>query len=494
MMKNKSAVLALAALFSVGLQGCKIKDNPYAFEGQECYPEQAATGYRATPIGAVAESVSSTDSIVPCLSKTGFGSAEPTMAIKSDGSIFYGPAFTNEGNGIIRSRDNGVSWDFLPITLPNGEDHSRVQPFLGMEPVTERVFFHSSKLNTGGLDELDFGFGFNMSWSDDDGATWGYTNVEMAAFDWGKVYAGPPVYSEPTGTSNVLYLSAPTPISTPAVIVSPQKQQVMRSLDNGESWDEVGFLSLKPSDNDCHFLEWVIMGAGVVDPNDGTVYIGFRRCNRLGIGISHDEGVTWQVQDIPNTNLINYYTVLDVGLVNGNYVMGEPLSIDSDGNLYAVYPDVDDVLRMTISRDGGQSWSTPVVVSAPNVRSVRYGSLTVKTPGTVAIAYYGNIGKAPYHAMMAESLNAFDANPVFRGAIVNNVNDPVYPIGFDPGYLGMFVGGDLNEIVQVRYAPNGDVFATFNVNMCPDYINCTWDITEKAQSQLQGGLGRLIHQ
>jgi hypothetical protein len=494
MTTTKLSVLALSSAVAISLQGCKVEETPYTFEGQQCYPEQASTAYRATPIGSVGEASSATQTLVPCLSKSGYGSAEPTMAIKKDGTIFYGPAFTNDGNGIIRSADNGVSWDFLPITLPNGEDHSRVQPFLSMEPETERVFFHSSKLNTGGLDQLDFGFGFNMSWSDDNGASWGYTNVQMAAFDWGKVYAGPPVYSQTTGTSNVLYLSAPTPISTPAVIVSPQVQQVMRSLDNGESWHEVGGLSLRPSDNGCHALEWVIMGAGVVDPVDGTVYIGFRRCNRLGLGISHDEGMTWEVQDVPGAHLINYYTVLDVGLVNGNYVMGEPISIDSEGNLYAVWPDADDVLRMTISRDKGVSWSTPVVVSAPEVRSVRYGSLTVKEPGTVAIGYYGNIGGRPYHAMMAESTNAFDASPIFHGAIVNHENDPVYPIGFDPGYLGMFVGGDLNEIVQVRYGPNGDIFGTFNVNMCPDYINCTWDIDEKAASQLQGGLGRLIHQ
>lgn len=490
-MTTTKYVTALAITLAV--TGCKTKEDPFAYEGQQCYPDRPATAYQATPTGAVAATDPDGKKLVPCLSKTGYGSAEPTMAVKNDGTIFYGPAFSNEGNGVIRSDDDGVSWDFLPIILPNGKDHSRVQPFLAMEPASERVFFHSSKLNTNGPEELDFGFGFNLSWSDDNGATWGYTDVEIAAFDWGKIYAGPPVYSQTVGTPNVLYLSAPTPISTPAIIIAPQAQQFMRSLDNGESWQEVGKISLKPSDNDCNFLEWVIMGAGVVDPVNGTVYIGFRRCNRLGLGVSHDEGMTWEVSDIPNAKLIPYTTVLDVGLVNGNYVMGEPLSIDSAGNLYAVWPDNKDLLRMSISRDKGATWSMPVVVSAPNVRSVRYGSLTVKEPGTVAIAYYGNIGKRPYHGFIAESKNAFDTKPVFKGTTVNHPNDPLYPIGFDPGYLGMFLGGDLNEIVQVRYGPNGDIFATFNKNMCPDYITCTWDITEKAQSQLQGVMGRMIH-
>lgn len=62
------------------------------------------------------------------------------------------------------------------------------------------------------------------------------------------------------------------------------------------------------------------------------------------------------------------------------------------------------------------------------------------------------------------------------------------------GYLWMFLGGDLNEIVQVRYAPNGDLVTAFTQDMCP-LSNCRadWDFKAHAKSKWQAVLGRLIH-
>jgi hypothetical protein len=290
----------------------------------------------------------------------------------------------------------------------------------------------------------------------------------------------------------MVYMSAPTPTSTKCwPFLYPKKQQVYRSLDGGRSWGKAGSLSLDPTDiPGCSHREWVIFGTGVV-AGDGTIFLGFRRGPRLGLGISRDEGMTWTVKDVPGSKLLRYWHLLQIGVVNGNYVIAEPLALDPEGNLYAVWPDDKDLLRMAFSRDGGETWSEPVVVSAPEVRHIRFGALAARAPGEVAIAYYGSRNGIRYDGYIAESANAMEAEPVFWSATVNDPSDPLYRYGFNVGYLGMWRGGDLNEIVQVRYAPDGNVWATFCKRMPP--FSPGWDCKSHAGSKLQAVIGRLVH-
>ena len=56
---------------------------------------------------------------------------------------------------------------------------------------------------------------------------------------------------------------------------------------------------------------------------------------------------------------------------------------------------------------------------------------------------------------------------------------------------------DLNEIITVKYAPDGDIWASFAKDMCPGITsstaNCTWDTAAHAKSMYQGAVGRLVH-
>jgi hypothetical protein len=56
-------------------------------------------------------------------------------------------------------------------------------------------------------------------------------------------------------------------------------------------------------------------------------------------------------------------------------------------------------------------------------------------------------------------------------------------------------GGDLDELVQVKYAPDGDVWASFLKEMCPGLTQskCSWDYAAHANSMFQGAVGRLVH-
>ena len=52
------------------------------------------------------------------------------------------------------------------------------------------------------------------------------------------------------------------------------------------------------------------------------------------------------------------------------------------------------------------------------------------------------------------------------------------------------------EIVQLRYAPSGDLWAAFVKDMCPGLGSagkCEWDLATHAMSPYQGVIGRLVH-
>ena len=71
----------------------------------------------------------------------------------------------------------------------------------------------------------------------------------------------------------------------------------------------------------------------------------------------------------------------------------------------------------------------------------------------------------------------------------------IFSNGFDNNYLLTIGFGDLDELVQVKYAPNGDIWATFVKEMCIHTLstNCTWDYKAHDSSVFQGVTGRLVH-
>jgi hypothetical protein len=100
-----------------------------------------------------------------------------------------------------------------------------------------------------------------------------------------------------------------------------------------------------------------------------------------------------------------------------------------------------------------------------------------------------------YNGYVTETTNAFDAEPVFASVLINDPDDPLYPWGFEVGYMGITSGADLNEIVQVKYAPNGDLWASFVKDMCESATTtrCHWDVKAHANSPYQGVVARMVH-
>lgn len=482
--RSSHAPLVLALLLAAC--GQDTSSDPSAGQGQlVCDAKRAAVAYRGKVGASSGEATSAPGApLTPCFQLTGLASSETSLAVQKDGTLIVAPVITAEGTGVLRSRDKAKTWETLLPGHRGGSAHQRVQPYMYMDPLTERLLF----VTTAGAQ----GSGFALSISDDAGDTWTAGRVGQGTVDWIKLASGPAVTSAPVGYPNVLYASAPAPISTGF----PDYQQVERSLDGGKTWQRVGgeMLSLQPAQNDCPASEWVIYGAGLV-AKDGSLYLGFRRCTRLGIAVSRDEGATFTVRDLPGASLVPYggiFSHYDLF----NLMVAEPLATDSDGNLYAIWNEKE-VLRMSVSRDRAETWSTPIAVAQPQVTHTVFADLDVKAPGTVAIAYYGSEDQGrTYNAYASESLDALAVEPTFRGVRLNSPTEPpLFADGFDLGYADVLTGGDLLEIIQVKYAPDGDIWTSFGVDMCPGQTRsaCTWDLTAHVDAPYQLAIGRLTH-
>jgi hypothetical protein len=410
--------------------------------------------------------------------ETGFHSAESCLSVTRDGTLFFAPAFTPNGASVLRSRNAGRSWQDCTAGQGALRKHGRPQPFLFLEPQTERLFFFTAAFGT-----LPPKRGFHLSWSDDHGETWQHSHFAHDTSDWGKLYGG---RSRGRPGARVLYFSAPSPISTRVFpVIFPRRQSVYRSYDNGANWEAAQSISLRPGDHGLPRREWVIFGNGCVGP-DGTVFLGFRQGPNFAVAVSHDDANSWHVHPVPGAELLPFRNLLQVGLINPNYVIGEPLTVDAAGNLYALWPDPSDRLRMSRSANHGKTWSEPLVVSAPKVRKAYYGAINAGPDHRVAIAYYGTEDGRRYHGYISETAGPTAAAPRFVGGTVNDPALPLYPRGWDTGYIDMFAGGDLNEIVQVRYSPAGSVFTSFCRQERPG-----WPRSARPRARLSGIVGEL---
>jgi hypothetical protein len=481
--------------------------NPLSAQlsAQGCRPESPATAYSAQGAGSAA-STAADGAPYPCFSLTGYGTSESSLGIARDGTVFMAPAYTAKGNGVAVSQDEGATWQTLIPKFPQGGGHGRVQPFFYLDPATDRMFFAT----------MHSGAGFDLSWSDDAGKTWSYELISTDAQDWIKIFAGPsaPGASPPAGYPNVVYTSAPSPISTPTggLLSPPDHQTVYKSLDGGVTWTSVGgsSLTLDPtkvvtaglaSATTCPSTEWVIFGDGVVG-SDGAIYIGYRMCTELAIAMSKDEGVTWSSVVVPGSVLPSF-TGLASPLSTQNLLTSEPIAVDARGNLYAIWNDSAGLVRLSVSQDHGATWSSgavdggsaAVVVSAPGVQTTVLSAIAVKSPGTVAIAYFGSTDGTQFNGYLAESTNALAPAPTFWSATVNEPSEPLFSSGFDNNYAASLSGGDLDELVQVKYAPSGDVWASFLKEMCVklNTNHCSWNYGAHANSVFQGAIGRLVH-
>jgi BNR repeat-like domain len=376
----------------------------------------------------------------------GTNTFEPTIGADGDGNLFYSVTpgagvAVGFSAGTYKSTDFGRTWtDVSPTLAGQRYPPETNDPYIYVDQTTGRVFqFHMSPILLCSM----------MAWTDDAGATWSHNPVGCSptgAWDHQTMVAARPRLLPTVDYPNVLHQCVSAVAAT----------MCARSLNGGTTWSTETPVHPNPGPSDdgvCGTQHGHLEAAP-----DGTIYLPTSLCGtRPTVFVSRDDGITWERSEIAPVNV----------------PLSDPdLGLDRDGNVYAGFIDQSGALFMSVSRDAGRSWSTPlrigegitaglpavaagdpgrVVVSFVGTDDLPQGFATPGYPGSAT----GEIAWAPY---LAVSTNMLSDAPTF--AVVDAANGDPISRGAE------CVAGDFRCVVQfdfldVTIAPDGRPYAAF---------------------------------
>ena len=442
-----SAICAVVALFPAEAAFSN-EDQERAELGPGCAPDRPAIAHHAA--GLVVNDARG-PAPIPCVTSTGWRTYEIGFIVTNNGDLVLQPTFLAAGMpiGAIHSSDQGATWEFLQPSNP--QDPLRASGFdqnMGVDRLTGRVFWLAPGYKSAVVPQETS----RLDASDDNGAKFFRASIAplgnpdpiagQVSRDHGQVFAGPAPRSlrnEMKTYPNVVY-----------VCQSNAPQLCGRSLDGGKTFSPPVGIPLPPEcDGPSPPLPETVpyntnFGLrGVVD-EEGNVYVPNTPCEIPYIAVSNDGASTWKLVRVADTQVIGF------GMLS--------LDIDSAQNLYAVWSDVSDRLpRLSISRDRGAHWSSPLLVGAPGVNESALPSVVAGELGHVAVTYYGSTNSpgppfpAPctgvatscpayanetWNTYITETWTALKQDPVFWSAPINNPAQPTW-YGCSPSELGI---------------------------------------------------------
>ena len=394
----------------------------------------------------------------------GIDALEPTLGVNSEGEVFF-VGVGGLGASIMRSTDEGKTWEDKSPNVAGTHTHPvTLDPYVYVDDRTDRVF----------TIDLTVACSY-MSFSDDRGESW-VTNplaCGRPVNDHQTLFAGPPVSTPTVGYDNIVYYCW-NDVAT---------SSCSKSLNGGLTWQVAGEPAFHPGEveegapgaRQCGGLH----GHGVVG-DDGTIYLPKEHCEEPWIAMSRDEGTTWEhVRVAPR----------------GTAIFGpDPsVAVDAKGNVYYLYVHKDRLPYLSVSRNGGYSWSKPMMVGYPGLGEVALATIDAGGPGKVAIAYYGtddvsgkiakrNYEKAEWDFFMTMSANVFDKKPLFYSGPINDPRDPTALRECGPRRCY-----DALDFIDVVVGPDGTPWTSF-------VDNCTIECNPNSpEVQLTSGqVGRFV--
>jgi hypothetical protein len=495
--------------------------------GPGCAPERPAVPHRA---GGVRVRVPEHERApIPCSTNTGFRTSEIGLVVTNSGSIVgFQPALQTDTGfpiGVLRSINEGASWEFILPTSPDNPPRlTAVDQNMTIDRTTGRIFWMSPGYDFPTLQQPP-----RLDISDDEGRTW-FRGGQPLGFDHVQIFTGPPpaaLRHLMRGYPNVLY-----------ACMGHKPLKCQKSLDGGMTWGlelDIPFPpELEPIQGPDHTCS--AFGLNGVVARNGTVYVGVAPCNRPYIAISHDEGTTWRMSRVADTEIIGW------GMVSPG--------VDRLGNLYAAFVANSNRLPyLAVSRDGGAHWSGALMIAAPSVKEAALPELLADGTGHVAVAYYGSTNiSLPFPPMCGFDLGGMGPNPVLSCPGYENekwnmyitetwdaasrqplfwsapLNDPAQPVwyGCSPSEMGVVrvdenfispnppgfeggcqptVGGPAAggriDYYGVNMAPDGTPWVGFG-QACPLGLpvpgnpNCPATLTGAPTDALWGMVGRLV--
>lgn len=474
-MRRSRTTLALAAsLVALALPSAAQaarERNP----GPGCIPNQPAVAYRAG--GEIVEPQPANPPI-PCGTHTGYAGGESAIAVTDSGAVLYAPAvqaltgtgiqaqyFLGGNSGFARTTDLGATWSFIDPIVEDLQaspfEDTSVRATTGY-PAWDQIddkFYMDRETNTLFWADPDLP-SETIIRSNDDGLTWDYSVLPVGfGGEWTQVTTAKPRASSTSGYPKVVYACGEFDS------IERNGDLCQKSLDGGQTWTDIakqGFFG-SPLNNEpqCegkeerpNFSPWA-----APDP-EGRLYEPVFCAGRTYLARSDDEAVTWPLV---------YQVPYDIPTSGPDGEAVAELRSDAKGNLYLAWytggnPNPNNSglepggIDLTISRNGGKTWSHAISVLAPGVVEIRtHFGFDVGAPGHVVISYLGRSEARPgYYGYITETKDALAAKPLFWSGIVDYVSQP--PL--DSGGKGSSGGLGL-DYVSAMFGPEGTPWASF---------------------------------
>ncbi|MGH2697881.1 MAG: sialidase family protein [Actinomycetota bacterium] len=375
------------------------------------------------------------------LYRTGFPGAEPTLGATEDGTVFTVSWEPSTQVDVLRSSDEGRTWERISPQLPGGENihQASFDPYIYLDEGDGRLFTVDLLIACSYL-----------SFSDDLGESW--TTNPLACGqpfnDHQSVFSGPPVSSSTSGYPEVVYYCFAD--------FRNMGSFCSKSLDGGISFLPAGEKAY-PAERNGRFCSGQ-HGHGVSD-RDGTMYLPADHCGYPFLAISQDEGATW--------------TRVRVSRLRHVSGPDPAVAIDRRGNLYYVWIGPKRLPYLSVSRNGGKTWSKPVMIAAPGLKETAHVTVAAGDTGSIAFAYMGSrnsrfarcagrkscrppYGGVTWDGYMGLSSDAHSSDPSFFSAAVNGRNDPLVE-----GTCGPRRCDWLLDFMDVIIGPDGTPWASF---------------------------------
>jgi hypothetical protein len=395
-------------------------------------------------------------------SMTGREAGEPTVGVTKTGTVFFpGDTFDTPGgeaarNIEFRSTDGGLTWADVSPTAANVGNGANTHPAT-LDTITYvdkdygRVFTVDTLAAEGSV----------LSYSDDEGKTWTTSMATAAAVNdhetitTGAVPAGSNLVTIDPNFPKIVYYC----VNTVAAV------SCSRSLDGGLTFTQMNSpFPTHPTQNLplsalCSSLTGHIQTDSKGDLFVHSAWNEVAGCGVPAIAVSTDGGTTW-----------NDYTVSSAIKDDFNQTS---LSVDKDGNLYDLWQDDKyNLPYLSVSKDMGKTWSTPVMVAPPGVKVTNFPDIAAGDDGRVAITFPGSADatantdstNAPWNYYVVFSNNALDAAPTFTAQVA------AIPTAAGGGGTVMHRGacngrcGGLFDFLDVQVAPTagGAAYATLS--------------------------------
>lgn len=397
--------------------------------------------------------------------------AEPTLGVNRKGHLFYVGLAIDSVAGlprwpVLESRNGGRNWkEISPRVGPLARHFTGFDPMLYLDPKTDRLF-------TADL-QLPHMCSF-VSFTDDEGKNW-TTSKACGLADHQNVFAGPPTGSPTVGYPNVVYYCA---IDGGALADTSTLTSCLKSLDGGLTWVRTGTPAYTddPRESEGQTVRGHCSGTtghGYVD-RKGTVYLPRGWCGHPYLAISRDEGATWTRVRVANRSY---------GMPSGDGLQEHEaaVAVDAKGNIYYFWTDYVRMPYITISRNGGKSWSKPMMIGVPGLTETWGPTMAIAGPGKIAVAYLGTKNGTDWNGYITMTTNALASKPLFYSGRVNAARDSLLR-----GNCGILRCGLVYDFIDIVITPKGVPVATF-VTGCRnrDLVRCG----DFSESDNAGGLG-----